>query len=45
MVENLKLENCEIKKGVVAALLDDDYGTKNLPFKDLYIPGAINVYD
>ena len=45
MVENLKLENCEIKKGVVAALLDDNYGTKNLPFKDLYIPGAINVYD
>ena len=45
MVENLKLENCEIKKGVVAALLDDNYGTTNLPFKDLYIPGQINIVD
>ena len=45
MVENLKLENCEIKKGVIASLLDDNYGTKNLPFKDLFIPGKINIVD
>ena len=45
MAENLKLENCEIKKGVVASLLNDDYGTKNLPFKEHYIPGDINVVD
>ena len=45
MVENLKLENCEIKKGVIASLLDDNYGIKNLPFKDLYIPGNINIVD
>tara|TARA_Y100000766_G_scaffold85064_2_gene72278 strand:- start:2427 stop:4415 length:1989 start_codon:yes stop_codon:yes gene_type:complete len=45
MVENLKLENCEIKKGVIASLLDDNYGTKNLPFKDLFIPGKIDIVD
>jgi len=45
MVENLKLENCEIKKGVIASLLDDNYGTKNLPFKDLFIPGEIDIVD
>ena len=45
MTENLKLENCEIKKGVVASLLNDDYGTKNLPFKEHFIPGDINVVD
>ena len=45
MVENLKFENCEIKKGVIASLLDDNYGIKNLPFKDLYIPGEINIVD
>ena len=45
MAENLKLENCEIKKGVVASLLNDDYGTKNLPFKEHFIPGDINVVD
>ena len=32
MVENLKLENCEIKKGVIASLLDDNYGLKILRF-------------
>jgi len=45
MAENLRLENCEIKKGVVASLLNDDYGTKNLPFKEHFIPGDINVVD
>ena len=45
MVENLKLENCEIKKGVIASLLDDNYGIKNLPFKDLFIPGKIDIVD
>ena len=45
MVENLKLENCEIKKGVIASLLDENYGTKNLPFKDLFIPGKIDIVD
>ena len=45
MVENLKFENCEIKKGVIASLLDDNYGIKNLPFKNLYIPGEINIVD
>ena len=45
MVENLKLENCEIKKGVIASLLDDNYGTKNLPFKDLFTPGKIDIVD
>ena len=45
MVENLKLENCEIKKGVIASLLDDNYGMKNLPFKELFIPGNIDIVD
>ena len=45
LVENLKLENCEIKKDVIAALLDDNYKNKNLPFNDLLIPGNINLVD
>tara|TARA_B100000941_G_scaffold290802_1_gene274910 strand:+ start:31 stop:1563 length:1533 start_codon:yes stop_codon:yes gene_type:complete len=45
MVENLKLENCEIKKGVIASLLDDNYGMKNMPFKELFIPGKIDIVD
>ena len=45
LVENLKLENCEIKKDVIAALLDDNYKNKNLPFNDLIIPGNIHLVD
>ena len=25
MLENLKIENCQVEKGVVASLLDDNY--------------------
>jgi len=43
MAENLKLQNCEARPGVLKALLDSDFGNHSQPFTQLKIPGKISA--
>ena len=43
MLENLKIENCQVEKGVVASLLDDNYKIKNVPYDIYNIPGELSL--
>jgi hypothetical protein len=45
MADGLALENCELRPGVLASLLDPEYDTLRLPFKAHGIPGVIDVID
>lgn len=45
LAENLKLENCEFRPGVIASLMDSDFGSRAKPFKELMIPGVISATD
>ena len=45
MAENLLLKNCEIKRDVVASLIDPSYRLESKPFKDNLIPGSIALAD
>jgi hypothetical protein len=41
MAENLKLQYCETKPGILKALFDPNYGNQSEPFTQLTIPGNI----
>jgi endoglucanase len=41
MVESLNIDSVDVRPGVLAALLDPDFGTVRRPFADLRIPGVI----
>ena len=41
MAENLKLQHCESRPGVLKALFDSDFGNHSQPFTQLNIPGTI----
>lgn len=43
MAENLKLENCQTRHGVIRALTDPNFGTQPVPFTELTVPGVINA--
>ena len=43
MLENLKIENCQIEKGVVASLLDDNFKITNLPWDNFSVPGELSL--
>ncbi len=45
MAEGLDLDSTEARPGVLAALLDPDYGTLREPFKPHPIPGVVNAVD
>ncbi|MFO7889040.1 MAG: cellulase family glycosylhydrolase [bacterium] len=45
LAENLKLENCDYRPGVVKALLDQEFGTSAKPFSTHQIPGLIPAED
>jgi aryl-phospho-beta-D-glucosidase BglC (GH1 family) len=45
MADDLKLENCKLRSGVIKALMDPNFGNLNQPFSSLNIPGTINVVD
>ena len=45
MAENLDLDSCITRPGVLAALLDPDYATLRKPFKEHPIPGVVNAAD
>lgn len=45
MAENLDLDSCITRPGILAALLDPDYATLRKPFKEHPIPGVINAAD
>jgi len=41
LIENLKLENCQINKGVIASITDPEYGFVSKPYMPHSIPGTI----
>lgn len=43
MAEGLDLDSCDVRPGVLAALLDPDYATLREPFKEHRIPGVVNA--
>lgn len=45
LAENLKIENCEYRPGVIPALTDPEFGTVSKPFKAHTIPGQIYAVD
>ena len=45
MVENLKFENCDLRKDVVASLLSKDFQAKGIPYKSYSIPGKVEFVD
>ena len=45
MAENLKLENCEYRPGVIPALFKGDFRTRPAPVKDHVLPGKIFAVD
>ena len=45
MAENLKIENCEIRPGVIPALMDPIYGESPTPVTTHSIPGTIAAID
>ena len=45
MAENLKIEHCETRPGVIPALLDPNYGETPVPLKTHSIPGMIAAVD
>ena len=45
MAENLKIENCETRPGVIPSLLDPNFGETPVPLKSHSIPGMIAAVD
>jgi hypothetical protein len=45
LADNLKLENCEFRPGVIASLMDPDFSISPKPFKKHTIPGVISATD
>jgi aryl-phospho-beta-D-glucosidase BglC (GH1 family) len=45
MAEDLKLQNCKPRTGVIRALMDPNFGSVNESFVPLNIPGTINAVD
>jgi len=45
MAQNLELDSAKVNRGLLAALLDPEYGTKQKPFKKHELPGIINAVD
>lgn len=45
MAEGLDLDSTEVRRGVLAALLNPDYATMRAPFRPHVIPGTINAAD
>lgn len=45
MAEGLLYDNCEIKRDVIASLIDQDYRVKSKPYKNHIIPGSIAFVD
>ena len=45
MADNLLLDKCEFRPGVLDALLRSDYGSKSALFKEHHIPGMIHCSD
>ena len=45
MADGLLLVNCDIKKDVIASLIDEDYRKKSKPYKDHKIPGDVALVD
>lgn len=43
MAENLLIENCDTRPGIIRALMDPTYGQAASPFTSLTIPGIINA--
>lgn len=41
----LAIENCEFRPGVIASQLDPEFATVNKPYKEHTIPGVINAVD
>ena len=44
LANSLKIENCDIRPGLIAALTDPEYGTISKPFAPHSIPGMIPAY-
>ena len=45
MAHNLELDSARVNHGLLAALFDPEYGTKQKPFKKHELPGVINAVD
>jgi hypothetical protein len=43
--ENLKLENCDYRSGIIPSLTDPTFGTTPKPFKNHNLPGQFNAVD
>ena len=44
LANSLKIENCETRPGLIAALTDPEYGTISKPYANHTIPGTIPAY-
>ena len=45
MAQNLDLDSAKVNRGLLAALFDPEFGTKQKPFKKHELPGIINAVD
>ncbi|GAB4179265.1 MAG: hypothetical protein Kow00108_15220 [Calditrichia bacterium] len=45
LADNLKLEHCDFRPGVIASLMDPDFANIAKPYKDHSIPGVISATD
>ena len=45
MAQNLDIDSAKVNRGLLAALFDPEFGTKQKPFKKHELPGIVNAVD
>lgn len=45
MAQNLEIDSARVNRGLLAALFDPEFGTKQKPFKKHELPGIVNAAD